>query len=260
MQTSQALKGKVAIVTGASRGIGKYYAMALAEAGAKVAIASRTDQPGRLAGTIHETVDEIRKAGGEAIAVKCDVAEPNDLQFLVGETVYRLGRIDVLVNNAANAHRMPFFNVTPQWWDAYFATNLRAPYLLAQAVTPHMMQQGGGSIINITSGAGTSDMNDNLLMHHGLYMVSKGALNRLTVYLSQELKAHNIAVNALSPGAVATDGLIDRTPQRHRDNAGVDLLEPTVELVRDAIVTLAMQDASGITGKVLHNKEFRKKV
>jgi NAD(P)-dependent dehydrogenase (short-subunit alcohol dehydrogenase family) len=133
------LQGKVAIVTGASRGLGKYYAMALAEAGAKVVAASRTVEPGRLPGTIHETVDLIRQAGGEAFAVKCDVSVPDDIHYMVGEAVYRYGRIDVLVNNAANAHRMPFFNVTPTWWDDYFNTNVRSAYIGAQAVTPHMM-------------------------------------------------------------------------------------------------------------------------
>ena len=256
--TAQPLLGRVAIVTGASRGLGKYYAMALAEAGAKVVVASRSDQPARLAGTNHETVDAIRRAGGEAIAVKCDVSVTNDLQFLVGEAVYRFGRIDVLVNNAANAQRMPFFNVTPDWWDNYFNTNLRAAYFTAQAAAPHMMRQGGGSIINITSGAGTAPMNETMLAHHGLYMISKGALDRLTVYLSQELRPCNIAVNALSPGAVETDGLVDRVPQRLRDKSGLDFREPSVALVKNGIVTLALQDAGGMTGQVVNSDDFKK--
>lgn len=256
--TAQPLKGKVAIVTGASRGLGKYYALALAEAGAKVAVASRSDQPARLPGTIHETVEEIRRAGGEAIAVKCDVSVPNDIQFLMGETVYRFGRVDVLVNNAANAQRMPFFNVTPDWWDNYFNTNLRAAYFATQAAAPHMMRQGGGSIINITSGAGTASVYDPMLEHHGLYMISKGALNRLTVCLSEELKPCNIAVNAINPGAVSTDGLADRVPQRLRGRSGLDFREPSVALVKNGIVTLALQDAGGVTGRILHADEFNK--
>jgi citronellol/citronellal dehydrogenase len=250
------LEGRVAIVTGASRGLGKCYAMALAEAGAKVAVAARSDAPSRLPGTIQETVDEIRKLGGEAMAVRCDVGVPADLQYLVGDTVYRYGRIDILVNNAANAHRMPFFNVSPEWWDAYFRTNLRAAFLLAQAVAPHMMRQGGGSIVNITSGAATAPLDEHLLAHHGLYMISKAALDRLTEYLAAELKPHNIAVNALSPGAVETDGIVDRVPQARREGSGRKFAKPSVELVREGIVTLACQRADGITGRIVNASDY----
>ena len=250
------LEGKVAIVTGASRGLGKYYAMALAEAGARVVVASRTLEPGRLAGTVHETVDLIRSAGGEALGVKCDVSVVDELQFMVGEAVYRYGRVDVLVNNAANAHRMPFFNVTQSWWDDCFNTNVRAAYFAAQAVTPHMMRQGGGGIVNITSVAATADVDETMLAHHGLYMITKAALDRITVYLSQELKPYNIAVNGLSPGPVATDGLIDRVPQQYRDGSGLAFREASVDQVRKGIVTLAAQDANGVTGQILHVDQF----
>ena len=252
------LKGKVAIVLGASRGCGKYFALALAKEGASVVVAARSDKPGPLPGTIQETAEEIKRGGGQALAIRCDAAVPNDIQRLVGETVFRLRRVDVLVNNAANAARMPFVNVTPDWWDEYFHVNVRGPFLACKAVLPHMVQQGGGSIINVTSGAATAPINETAMHHHGMYAITKAALDRLSTWLAAELKPRNIAVNSLSPGPTITEGILDRLPAERREASGLSWRTASVEYLGPSIIHLAKQDASGITGKVLRIDDYGK--
>ena len=252
------LEGKVAIVIGAGRGCGKYFALALSRAGAAVVVAARSDSPGPLPGTIHETAEMIREGGGKVLAIRCDAAVPGDLQRLVGETVFRFGRLDVLVNNAANATRMPFFNITPEWWDGYFHVNVRGPFLAAQAAVPHMSQQGGGSIINITSGAATAPSNDTTMQHHGMYAITKAALDRVTTWLAQEIRPYNIAVNSLGPGPTITEGILDRLPADRREASGLDWLPASVELLGPSIVHLAKSDANAITGRVLSVDGFGK--
>ena len=252
------LDGKVAIVIGASRGTGKHFALALAAAGAKVTVAGRTNKPGRLPGTIQETAAEIEQGGGQALAIRCDVAVPADVQHLVGTTVHRLGSVDILVNNAAIAERMPFFNISPEWWDSYFAVNVKGPFFAAQAVVPHMMRHGAGSIVNITSGAATAPINDTMMAHHGMYAITKAALDRTTMWMAQELRPYNIAVNSLGPGPTITEGIVDRVPEHLRVASGLAWRPATVEYLGPPIVHLAQQDASGITGQVLPVDGFGK--
>jgi NAD(P)-dependent dehydrogenase (short-subunit alcohol dehydrogenase family) len=251
------LEGRVAIVTGASRGLGKCFALALARAGASVVVSARTDRPGALPGTIQETVEEIRAAGGRAIAIRCDTSIPTEVQRLVGETAHKLRRLDILVNNAALADRMPFPNVSPEFWDAYFHTNVQGPYFAAQAATPHLREQGGGSIINISSGASTAPVVGQAMRHHGLYAMSKAALDRLSTWLAAELRSQNIAVNSLNPGPNITDGLVARFPVDFDFESGdYAWKEASVEHLGPPIVCLAKQDAQGITGRVLEVSEF----
>ncbi|MCH7553058.1 MAG: SDR family NAD(P)-dependent oxidoreductase [Chloroflexi bacterium] len=146
------LDGKVVVVVGASRGCGKYFAMGLAKEGATVIVGARTASPGGpLPGTIYETAQQITDAGGKAWPVRCDATIPGDLHHIVGQAVYRYGRIDALVYNAAVYDREPFTNITPDAFDRYFAVNVRGPFIAAQAAVPHMVAQGGGSIVNIVT-------------------------------------------------------------------------------------------------------------
>jgi NAD(P)-dependent dehydrogenase (short-subunit alcohol dehydrogenase family) len=253
------LTGKVAVVTGASRGCGKYFALALAQAGAAVVVAARSDKPGPLPGTIQETAEEIRRAGGRALALRCDTSVPSQVQQLIGDTVHFLGRVDIVVSNAALAQRMPFVNVTPDFWDAFFHTNVLGPYVAVQAAFPHMIQQGGGSIINVTSGAASAPVRGPAMRHHSLYAITKAALDRITTFFAEELRPHNIAVNSLGPGPTITDGLVARFPDGFDFESGDYNWQPaSVDLLGPPVVHLAGQDAGGITGRVLRTDDYGK--
>ena len=161
------LQDKIAIVTGASRGIGKAMALALARAGASVVVAARTAEPrANLPGTIHDTVAEIEEAGGRALAVACNVREEESIRDMVNRTLDEYGAVDVLVNNAGIGGYVPFLQMTLREWDLNMAINLRAPFIACQAAVPVMIEQGGGSIINVSSHAATNIFSSTLGEDH----------------------------------------------------------------------------------------------
>ena len=131
----QTLTDKIAIITGASRGLGKAMAVELAKEGASVAVVARTVKAGQgpLPGTIHETVETIKKRGGEARAVQCDVTDENDVAAMVGQVIKHYGRIDILINNAGITTPEPFLKLTPKKWDLVIAVNLKGTFLCSQA-------------------------------------------------------------------------------------------------------------------------------
>lgn len=213
------LQGKVAIVTGASRGIGRQIALELARRGAKVVVAARTVEPHRrMPGTVGETVDAITAAGGEALAVQADVAKVEDLTRLVDATIEKFGRLDIVVNNAANTNGLsaPIEEYSRDAWLQQFDANVHGPFSLMSLVTPHLRRQGGGAIINITSGAAdlvplnlarAADAPIRLGAMIG-YGSTKAALNRLTNALAPELAAANIVAACVDPGFTRTE-LVD---------------------------------------------------
>lgn len=271
------LEGKVAIVVGGSRGIGKAYVLALARAGARVVAAARTLEPrpevapdelplgqrhvlGLLPGSLNEVVAEVRAEGGQAIAVKCDIVQEADVQAMVERTLAEYGRVDVLVNNAAIYPRYDSLKVTTDEWDLNMNVNVRGPYLTMRYVLPHMISQRSGSVINITSGAATrtsrTGATDTDLI---MYAVTKAAMQRLTTYLSEDVRPYNIAVNALSPGTVLTDGLVDAVAR------GFDFsqdthpwLAATPEYLGPPVIYLAQQTSETVTGQILRTNEFGK--
>jgi len=214
------LTGKVVIVTGASRGVGKQAALDFASRGAKVVLAARTVDPDpTLPSTLNETLQAIRDMGGEALVVQTDLANKADLQNLVDKAVERFGGIDVLVNNAASTvgsvWQKKFYDLTFEEWSNDFDINLHAPFILMQLVAPIMAKRGGGRIVNVTTGSGevfrmieehvppAEVVGRNLIVPS--YFASKRALDRLGNVIAPELRKDNIYVIGLHPGWVATE-------------------------------------------------------
>ncbi|HEX6236023.1 MAG TPA: SDR family NAD(P)-dependent oxidoreductase [Acidimicrobiales bacterium] len=207
--TGYDLAGKVALVTGASRGVGAAVAVALAGAGATVACAARSTAaaPQRTPGTLDDTVDRIEGSGGRAIAVPTNLAEPAQVEAMVATTVERLGRLDVLVNNAAVTF-VGDLDIPLRRHELVMAINLTAPLVASRAAAPHMAAAGGGRILSVSSVAA-------LLPIPGLmsYGISKIGLERLTVDLARMLQRHRIAVNCFRIDLpVASEGFVANTP------------------------------------------------
>lgn len=203
----------VAVVTGASRGIGREVALELGRRGATVVVTSRTVEPHRrLPGSISRTSEEITAAGGKAIMVQADLSDPRAADTIIDRTVELTGRVDVLVNNAADtSYRwLPLAGISREEWEKQFTINLHAPFSLIQAAVPVMEQGGGGVIVNVTSNAAAltppHDSAESATPGVGLaYASSKAALNRLGNALAPELRAKSIAIVSVDPGLVRTE-------------------------------------------------------
>jgi len=246
------LDGTVAIVTGASRGIGKGLALGLAAAGASVVCAARTmvDGEHELPGTVTATVDEIRAAGGEALAVRCDIGNAGDITSMVSATTDAYGRIDVLVNNAMTPTRGLFAESSIDDWDQSMRINVRSLFLTAHAVVPIMEATGGGSIINISSGAADSNV-AGMPPGYLIYSVAKAALERFSAALAVEVADRGIAVNALRPGAVKTE---HSTHELGEDFDWTGWETPAA--VVPAVNYLAAQRGDGFTGRIVDSTQY----
>lgn len=212
------VQNKVAVVTGASRGIGRAIALALAAAGADVVCTARSSEanPSNLPGTIDQTAKEVETLGRRALAVPMNVAKDAEIEAMARRTLAEFGRIDILVNNAAVSAPGFIMDVPVKRWDLVMNINVRGVYLCTRAFLPTMMEQHNGCIINISSYASQS-MGDMGLA----YAVSKAALERLTTGLAAEVRSYNIAVNALQiERMVASEGFVYLTP--HIDHSNWD--------------------------------------
>jgi NAD(P)-dependent dehydrogenase (short-subunit alcohol dehydrogenase family) len=203
------LQGKVAVVTGASRGIGRAIALELAQLGAKVVVTARTVAPrDDIAGTIGETVERIEGLGGTAIAVAADLLIQEDIERLAEKTLQEFGRIDILVNNAAyigDAVFESFWDMSPESWRNMFELNVNVPWMLSRTFASSMRAQGSGLIVNLTSGAAHSPDGGPMPLPGagGLgaaYPTSKAALNQFTAHVGNELRAVGITMVAIDPG------------------------------------------------------------
>jgi NAD(P)-dependent dehydrogenase (short-subunit alcohol dehydrogenase family) len=201
------LSGKVALITGASRGIGEALALAFAAAGAKLVLASRKQEG------LDQVAQQIRAGGGEALALAAHTGDPAAVNRLVEEAVAVFGGVDILVNNAAtNPHFGPLLSADESHWEKILDVNVRGYFRLAKACAPSMQARGGGKIINMASIAGKRPHPG-----MGIYCVSKAAVLMLTEVLAAELAADNIQVNAIAPGFVKTkfSSAIWGDPSRH---------------------------------------------
>jgi NAD(P)-dependent dehydrogenase (short-subunit alcohol dehydrogenase family) len=188
------LTGKVAIVTGASRGIGRDTALALARAGAHVVVAARStsESPSRLPGTIEDTARQVEALGRRALAIPTDITKDEQVQSLVERTLQEFGRIDILVNNAAVNSPSVFAELPLRRWDLVMNVNLRGTVLCTHLVLPHMLRQGNGHIINLSSYMAIGRVKGALA-----YSVSKMAVEKFTEGLGWELAGTGVAVNCL---------------------------------------------------------------
>ena len=242
------MDGMVAIVTGASRGLGRATAREYASEGASVIICARSQSPTGLTGTLEETALDIRNTGGDVFAIDCDVTDESQVSEMVRRAKERYGRIDVLFNNAgAMVLGESILEIDPARWDQLMRVNVSGPYLCSRAVLPTMMEQQRGSIINIGSRMATDPSQGGGV----LYSASKAAVHMFSLCLADEVRDYNIAVNILSPGALRSEGSA-AIPWTQRDwHARVD---PSA--VGPSAVYLALQDASTFTGQLAARADF----
>jgi len=247
------LQGKTALVTGASRGIGKQIAIELSRRGASVVVAARTVEPRkRLPGTIGETVEAIESGGGTALAVAADMANPEDLEHLVAVTVERFGRVDVLVNNAAatagKAWGASLADLTREEWMEQYAINLHAPYTLTRAVVKVMAGHGGGRVLNMTTRHGQAGVDEPPELSTPLaYPSSKAALDQFCISVAPQLRPLGVAIVNIHPGFVRTE-MVDIMDEQGFD-AGRSI---AMDVPTRAVAYLATcDDPMAYTGKIL---------
>lgn len=235
------LDGKVAVVTGAGRGIGQAYALGLAEAGADIAVVDVIP--------MDETLDAVKALGRRAIGIKADLAKgEKEAPKIVAKVVKALGRVDVLVNNAGIIRREPFLEHSAKNWNDVISINLSTPFFLSQAVARQMVKQGqGGKIINIGS----------MLSYQGGilipgYAAAKGGIKSLTMLMANELSKYGICVNAIAPGYIATANTAPIRADKKRNRAILDRIPAgrwgTPDDLKGLCVFLAAPASDYVTG------------
>ncbi len=238
--------GKVVMITGASKGIGRAMAKGFADSGAKVVINYNSSQA-----EAESLLKDIHKNGGEAIIVQADVSKKEDVDRLFDQALDAYGRIDVLVNNAgALLQRASIEEYAEEMWDRVYAVNVKSAFLCSQKVIPIMKKQGGGKIINLSSQAARNGGGSGSVP----YASAKGAVLTFTKGLAKELAPHNILVNAIAPGVIATPFHDEYTPPelRKKITANIPLgREGTPEECVGATLLLASSAADYITGETI---------
>jgi 3-oxoacyl-[acyl-carrier protein] reductase len=238
------LQGKTALVTGASRGIGREIALELARQGANVAV--------NFAGSeakAKEVTEEIKSMGSEAIAIQCNVADGDSVQAMIKETISRFGSLDILVNNAGITRDNLLMRMKENEWDEVINTNLKGVFLCTKAVSRQMMKQRSGKIINISSIVGVSGNPG-----QANYVAAKAGVIGLTKTSARELAARGITVNAVAPGFISTD-MTDELSEEVKTEMlkGIPLSRfGEAKDIARVVSFLASEDSSYMTGQTLH--------
>ncbi|WP_201008750.1 SDR family oxidoreductase [Paenibacillus glycanilyticus] len=236
------LQGKVAIVTGASRGIGRQIAIQLGEAGAKVVVNYSSNEE-----KANEVVQLIEQAGGEAAAIRGNIGKVSDVEGLFSEALERFGRVDILVNNAGIMDLAPIMNVTEEMFDRQFMINVKGTYFACQQAMKHMAS--GGTIINFSTSVSGA-----MLPTYSVYAATKGAVEQLTRQLAKEFGPKDIIINCIAPGQVSTELFLNGKSEElvdsfRRMNAFGRLGEP--DDIANAVELLVSDKARWITGQTL---------
>jgi 2-deoxy-D-gluconate 3-dehydrogenase len=238
------LDGKVAVVTGASKGIGHDLALAMAAAGARVVVAARDTS------ALDDLVAHITAVGGEAIAAALDVAKADQIEPVFRQIREQMGSLDILVNNAGLGGNHPAEDVTEADWDEMMSVNLKGLFFCAQAAGRIMLEQGSGAIVNMSSQAGVVGIRE-----HAVYSASKGGVNLLTKVLALEWSHRGVTVNAVAPTFIYTPGTAERLDEPEYLAAVLDRLPigrvGTTTDVAGAVIYLASPAGAMVTGHIL---------
>jgi len=227
------LRDKIALITGASRGIGRAMALRFADEGAHLAICARKEDE------ILEVAEQVKARGREVVAGSADIGWKADVQWMVNETMKKFGQIDVLVNNAGIlGPRVELLEYPDDVWEEVLRINLTGTFLMTKEVTQHMIKAGKGSIINISSGVGVEGR-----ARWGAYSVSKFGVEALTQIWASELRPYNVRVNTVNPGSMATQMRREAYPEEDQSKL------PQPDEVLDVFVYLASDESQGITGQ-----------
>ncbi len=246
MKVNQRLLGKVALVTGASKGIGAAIALRLAAEGALVAVNYSSSKDGA-----DRVVAEIVNKGGKAVAVHGNLSEPLSIKGVIEATKQAFGAIDILINNAGVYEFAPLDSITPEHFHKQFNLNVLGLLLTSQEAV-RVFSDKGGSIVNISSGVSTITPPNS-----AVYTATKGAVDAITMVLSKELAANKIRVNSVNPGMIATEGVTAAGMHEGDMRTWIESVTPmgrigTVEEIASVVAFLASDDAAYVTGETLH--------
>ncbi len=249
------LKGKVAIITGGSRGVGKAVALKFAEHGINVAIGAKTvTSTDKTPGSIHETVAEVEAKGAQALAVQTDVRHEEQVENLVNRTVDAFGRIDIVVNNAGAIMFLPVDEMPVKRFDLLMQLNYRAPYVLCHYAVPYLKKQSVGHIINMSPPPKIGVLAADDWNNKTCYLMSKFGMSHLTMGLAEELRGHNISANSLWPKNIIDTQATRVFAQMLHANKTIDWYSP--EMLADASLEIVKSNAAELTGQTLLAENF----
>jgi citronellol/citronellal dehydrogenase len=240
------LAGRVAIITGASRGIGRALALGLARAGCAVVLAAKsTESTEKLPGSVYTVAQEVEALGGQALPVPIDVRDADQIESLAAQTKERFGRIDILINNAGALWWRPLLDTPAKRFDLVMGVNARAAFLLARAVLPAMIERRWGHIINMAPPLDLAIVPGRIA-----YAISKLGMTLLTLGLAEEMKAHNVAVNSLWPVTII------ESQASINWNLGTREQWRKPDILVDCVLRLVKKEPGTVTGQALLDEDF----